>query len=284
LFASAGALAACSLLVNTSDLASGPAPLADASSDGGFAEGAAEGAADSAAEATADAAVDGSALSARYAAAVQADNPIAYLRLEEASGPSAKNETGGPAAVYSAGIAFGVPGAFAGSRAIAMNGSSNGAVTLGNVAGFDVSKPFSLELWYRPDGIDNAFRFLANEFESVDGGLDSFGVYTQSSVGIVAERYVRNVSILGSATAPQPAVFHHLVGTYDGASVTLFVDSVGVAQKADARASASRNPVISFGAYNVDGPTVIGAIDELAVYNTALTSSQVAAHYAASGR
>jgi hypothetical protein len=215
---------------------------------------------------------------------VQADNPISYLRLEETSGPSAKDEAGGPAAVYSAGIAFGVPGAFAGSRAIAMNGSSNGAVTLGNVAGFDVSKPFSLELWYRPDGIDNAFRFLANEFESVDGGLEAFGLYTQSSVGIAAERYVRDVSILGSATAPQPGLFHHLVGTYDGASVTFFVDAVRVAQKADARSSPSRNPVISFGAYNVDGPTVIGAIDELAVYNTALTSIQVAAHYAASGR
>jgi hypothetical protein len=273
-------LGACSLLVNTSDLASGITPGTEAATDG-------EVAADALAEALADAADepdgDGSTLSARYVAAVQADDPVAYLRLEETAGPFAKNETSGAAGAYSPSVHFGVAGAFVGSRAIETDGTSNGSVSLGVIAGFDGSKPFTLELWYRPNGVDQKFRFLASKYESVDGGLESFGVYTQSTPGMVAERYVATVDVLGSGALPTLGVFHHVVGTYDGSFVSLFVDAIRVVHQMDIRSSPSKNPIVSFGAYNVDGDSVNGAIDEVAVYAKALTQAQVSAHYTASG-
>ncbi|MDB4933208.1 MAG: Autotransporter adhesin [Labilithrix sp.] len=277
-------LGACSLLVTTSDLADGTTPGAEAAAaaDG---DAFADAFADAPADATEEPDGDGSTLSARYVAAVLADDPIAYLRLEEATGAQfATNETAGAPGTYGASVHFGVAGAFAGSRAIETDGTSKGAVSLGVIAGLDGSKPFTFELWYRPNAVDQKFRFLASKYESFDGGLESFGVYTQSTAAMVAERYVASVDVLGSVPVPQLGVFHYVVGTYDGSFVSLFVDGVRVVHQTDLRPSPSKNPIVTFGAFNADGDSVNGAIDEVAVYAKALTAAQVAAHYTASGR
>jgi hypothetical protein len=283
---------ACSLLVGTDGLSDGAAALADGAQESSVTPDAVDAPRDTTAppsdasrDADAESDADASPIATAYVAAVLADAPIAYLRLEEAAGAaSAKNEVAGPGGSYSPAAELGVDGAFVGSNGARFDGSPGG-ISLGTSRGFAGHTPFSIELWFRPDANDATFRFLASAYEDVDAGRESFGIYMNTTYGLVAERYVANVAL---ATAPLPAIatgaYHHFVMRYDGATLSLYVDGALAADVSDARASLASAPELVIGAFGGGSASVLGTIDELAVYDKALAAARILAHYHASGR
>lgn len=277
---------ACSLLVDTGGLGDGAPPSTEAGTDDAESSTAADAANRTETSPTdGDAGADGAVAEHAYSLAVRADAPRAYLRLEEQSGAAIAESAvdGGPPGFYAGGITFGVAGAFDGSRGITLAGS-NGGVGLGKALPVSGKTPFSLELWFRPDVNDASYRFLASGYELVDGGRESFGVYTHAIAGLVAERYVADNQENTGIPPLGPGVYRHVVLTYDGASMALYVDGTLASSAADARSARSTAPVITFGAFGNNNASVRGSIDELAVYDKALTAARVLAHYKASGR
>ncbi|MEI2639941.1 MAG: LamG domain-containing protein [Microthrixaceae bacterium] len=73
---------------------------------------------------------------------------------------------------------------------------------------------------------------------------------------------------------------HHLVGTYDGSHVRIFVDGVLSAVQTKTGLLTGSGP-FWIGKNSVHGYPFDGAIDEVAVYDSVLSPTQVTAHYQA---
>ena len=89
-----------------------------------------------------------------------------------------------------------------------------------------------------------------------------------------------------SAAALNDGQWHHLVGSFDGSGMTLYVDGVRVG-----RSAATTTATSYTGYWRVGGDAtwsgaayLKGAIDDVAIYPAALTPTQVLKHYADSGR
>jgi len=95
-------------------------------------------------------------------------------------------------------------------------------------------------------------------------------------------------SVTNGATYPVPVndiggnTWIHLVGTYDGAKWNLYRNGALVASHSAAGALSITNGNWAIGATgNGWGDNYVGNVDEVAIYNKALSASQVAAHYVA---
>ncbi len=67
----------------------------------------------------------------------------------------------------------------------------------------------------------------------------------------------------------------HLAATYDGATLRLFVNGVQVASVARSGAIATSADPLQIGGDPIYGQYFAGRIDEVRVYNTALTAAQI---------
>jgi hypothetical protein len=89
----------------------------------------------------------------------------------------------------------------------------------------------------------------------------------------------------GGATAygplGAPSIYAHYVGTYDGKTATLYVNGSPNTAPTSAFISMAASSFNNIGRGSAGAGTYFpGVIDEVAVYGTALSNSQVLSHYA----
>jgi Concanavalin A-like lectin/glucanases superfamily/Immunoglobulin I-set domain len=212
-----------------------------------------------------------------YAAAVLQDQPVAFWRLGESSGPMVSDWVGGHNGTADAGVGFGVPGA--------LSGSSDTAATF-SASKIDVpfstdlnQGVFSIEFWARVNGGSGTYR---SPLTSRDTGGRGYIFYAGSD-----DHWQFWTGPGGNPwqTIPGPAVvdgeWTHLVGTFDGVTKTFYVNGqlVGSAQ-----VPFNLNTARPFriGAGVTEGPGDLffpGDIDEVAYYNTVLSADRVANHF-----
>ena len=271
-------MVACSLLVESRGLTGARDPLgsADAANDGPGTVTADDAAGDANANA-ADA--DSAPALHPYVQAVLGDGPSLYYRLEETSGPTAKDETGNHPGTYLAGGTRGVPGAFPGS--LALGQAKSGGIDPGDIFDFVGTATFTLEAWFRPDAYDGGYSFLFHHDDGT-GARQSYGIFVQSPTGLVFERYIDNSGRAAQAGLPAVGSWHHIVGVYDGAVLQLYVDGTLAATAGDSRAAKDKQPPLrlGYGYGNGDG-ALRGTLDEVAIYEKALGSDRILAHYQA---
>jgi hypothetical protein len=247
---------------------------------------------------------------APYPVKVLADGPVAYFRLDESSGTTAYDYAGGNNAAYTnvnlgqpgynstasvpsdpgeTSVLFGAGGnnSFAGNVPPYLNfGMTNG----GNAA-------FSVEAWFT----EYVFANGGNAIVALGygNGGEQFVLDSGNGANGTLRFFVRNaagtVSAASSSYAPvNDGKWHHAVGVCDeaGGHVYLYMDGALLASgtitassgilnstfplSIGARESANSNPV------NYDFQ-FIGAIDDVAIYNKALSAAQVLSHYYSSG-
>ncbi len=240
---------------------------------------------DAAAEATSETAAPSSA----YARAVLDDSPVSYWRLEETSGTVARDEMGRHDATYEGNPAFGEPGV--GGRAVLFKGRST-RLTLGDAFRFADRSSFSLECWLKPNAIaSDSARFIVSRRTSTDPEQgyaiyysvmpDSGYVLFERTVDSAPQGYAYSRDLVRDT-------FAHLVATFNGPSQTtrLYVNGVLAEEKASAGAIGDGSGVFAWAnnGRSADSTDFQGALDELAVYDKALSPSQVSAHYAAGTR
>ena len=217
-----------------------------------------------------------------FADAVMASTPIAYWRFGEASGTTALDAAIGHDGTYSAsGITLGVGGLYGGDTGALFDGV-NGRVTVPNDAelGPDFITMEALVRWDAANGFQQ--RILEKSFFA--GGEQA-----SYSLSVMPDGTVRvELRSGGSATAHntiQALTAGHaayVVGTYDGVTVSIYIDGV-LAYTGLATPGALQDGVNPLGIGNQferDRP-FRGVIDELALYDHALTGAQVGQHFAA---
>jgi len=231
-----------------------------------------------------------SAPASPYATAVLADHPIAYWRLGETGGTVAFDSIGGNNGVYNS-VTLSRPGynpldtnAAAGFGP-ALNSYVGGIpisfATLGNAT-------FSVEAWVKGNGQTTDAGIVT---KGTGSGGEQFNLDT--GAGSHAFRFFVRDANSGAAhlangnTGPN-GNWRHLVGVCNesGGVVTLYVDGgvnasgtiapgAGLLNSANAVTIGSRQSFT--GAYD---DQFVGTLDEVAIYDYALTAAQVQAHFA----
>jgi hypothetical protein len=224
-----------------------------------------------------------------YRDAVMFDGPRVYLRFGETHGTTttARDETGQMNGQYSlGGVTLGAPGALVGDpdTALALDGS--GRVTMPAGLDFGGKAPFTVEAWFKTAPTIGMLAFIVDH-EEWPGGRRGWLV-AGGNVNVGLERYVNpstnhSVSIL----LPRDDAWHYLVTIYDGTRSILYVDG---AERAAGGPNGLEVPPTgtpwSIGQQNCacSGNAWVGALDEIAIYDKALSEPRIFAHYRASGR
>jgi hypothetical protein len=227
-----------------------------------------------------------------YQEAVLADNPSIYLRLDETSGAVADNLGSlGSAAdgAYGAGIALGQPGA-AVNTDTSVRLSEGDRVVINN--NFDPSN-YTIEMWVKLDADYTAERNLFSHVTKDWGGSNKDSWVDQlriNSSGYFEHNTVDSGPRLAtSSVQAQAGQWYHLVGVYTSTSATdimqLYINGTLAAQST----GNFNAPVSTPSQWIVGGSTVFqgyynyqpmaGQVDEVAVYDHALSSDQILAHY-----
>lgn len=165
-------------------------------------------------------------------------------------------------------------------------GVSDAHVSVPHHADF-VSSAFSVEFWARlDDATTNEWSTPITKASSGQWG-DGWGFYDRQSSGqftFWVDAYDGAPSPPASAryiSIPRPTAgtYHHYVGTYDGETLSLYVDgALAGSTAAVALTSPSTSPILlGYGGASQTGWP--GAVDEAAYYDTALTADQVLRHY-----
>lgn len=220
------------------------------------------------------------ATAAAYGEAVIGDGPLAYFRFDETAGPTATSTVGGYTGTYEGDFVFGVPGAV-GDTSVAFN-ATNTRIDLGDVFRFPGLLPNTFETWVFSED-DNNTRFV---LQRKGTGGDGYNMYYGADY-LIFVRFVAGTEMSYASIDTGPALGHwqHVVGVFDGLSTQLYVDGSQVASNVGPQASIADQP----GTFVIGDSSpgqfrkVDGRLDEIAIYDYALTAGQVHAHYVASG-
>jgi hypothetical protein len=220
--------------------------------------------------------------STAYTSAVLADAPIGYFRLGESDGTVAANEVpGGPDGRYFGTVLMGVAGALAGDSdtAISLDRATAGYVDVGDSYDAPGLAPFSLEAWVRPPSTpDGDYHEIISKWHEPTGRAGFELLYIGSEVRFAREVNDTMLDTLAAGGLPA-GVYTHVVATYDGAMMRLYFNGTPVGAKASVLTLADNAIAFQIGIGGNAGFT--GELDEVAVYDHALSSTRVMAHFMA---
>ncbi len=219
--------------------------------------------------------------SATYPAVVLGDMPLAYWRLGEQTGSVAHDETGhGNDANYPSTCVLGVPGAIAGDPGTAVQfDGADCVLNAGTAFDFPGQVPFTLEGWVNPSVVDGMYRTMASTLTEPNGVPDEGTyVFIGGSPALVGfERWTAGncVVAVNSPSVPVQGSWSHVVATYDGNLASLYVNGALVGTiDGSGGVPQSSVPLLWGSAFQ-------GRLDEIAVYDHALPSARVTAHWQA---
>lgn len=160
----------------------------------------------------------------------------------------------------------------------------NSVVTLPNSPSLQPgSSQLTLEAWIKPDwSVFNLVDMVINKADQC-GGLRSYTLALDKnfSVGpyqpgvVVFSASVGGDDALSTTTLPQDNVFHHLAGTYDGAMMKVYIDGVLAGQKARTGPIPTTVGAPLIGKQAVCGDRSSAVIDEVKIYNRALSAVEI---------
>jgi hypothetical protein len=218
-----------------------------------------------------------SAPSLGYAAAVMDDEPSAYWRLDEASGLEALDARGRNPGAYRGAPRLGQAGLLPADPADS-SVRFDGVDDRVEVPSSSVLSParVSLEAWIEPTALPRRGRVAVIAGKRGSYLLELSGSRLELAVWL-GRRVLR---LRAPATAIEAGRAAHVVGTYDGSAMRLFVNGARVAAARRTGTVAVDDRPFWIGAAG-GSRAFKGAIDEVAVYPRALAGARIASHYRA---
>jgi hypothetical protein len=280
-------LGACTLLVSTDDLSGGTV-------DGGVTEtGVPE--SDTGSDAPSEANAPDARPPSSYRDLVLSDMPRVYWRMGISNGVTVPDETGGGNVLTLQGSGFGLgqDGAIAGDpdTSISFDGDKSYATALDpRVFDYLDHHPFTIELWARHDSRGGAtYQHLLGDLDNPTGDpktRNGYYLYANQLGGAV------NFSLewdtpgapqgISSSAKVNDNTWAHVCGVFDGQNVRVYVNAAPGAPFLVGMAgiTARASPLI-VGAEDPSGNAFSGRVDEIAIYDTALSPETIAKHAAA---
>jgi hypothetical protein len=228
----------------------------------------------------------GQSLGGNYYKSVLGDNPIGYWRLGETAGTTAADSSGRThTGTYAGtGVTLNQPSSLAGDPdpSVLLAGTSGASGSVSIPAHTDwrpVGGGWSMEAWIRSNpntGTQEIIRL---------GGGD--GWFLRNGGGFLGTLWGMQGGVFPTPTGgviPGPNIWSHVVGTYDGQFIRHYVNGIVVYSVAETRIfGPTSTNAVAIGSQDPSsgGEFFTGNIDEVAVYNYALSPGQVYGHYIA---
>lgn len=209
----------------------------------------------------------------KYGKEVLADGPVAYYRLDDAVGSTSAEDASGNGhhGSASAKVVFGATGAVAGHTAASFDGVSS--VTVGDSFDFAGQAPMSVEAWIWPLADDGGF--LGKGYYEPGTGYDGWFL-AEGSDDLQCIRGGAGV-ILSKLSKTE---YTHVVMTFDGTSLVAYLNGAKAKTTPTTTAVIDHPNPFQLGAVN-EWQSMVGSLDEVALYDKALSPERIAAHYAA---
>ena len=224
-----------------------------------------------------------------YQQMVKRDGAQLYYPLDETSGSIAFNHLGYDDGDLGDGITRGAAGALSGNAASSFNGSATASIANRALApGMDT---FTAEAWFQTTATTGGKILSFGNQRTGNSSNHDRSIYMDNAGRIYFGVYPGRTATLNSAKPYNDGKWHHVAATMSSAGMTLYIDGVRTAQRADVTAGQKYSGYWRVGGDNIGGwpgqPSnynFTGNIDEVAVYPTALSLQMISDHYRASGR
>lgn len=160
-------------------------------------------------------------------------------------------------------------------KALAFDGS-NDYVSVNDSSSLDLTNKMTLEAWVRPTATSGWRTVLMKE----NGSELAYGMYARESTNRPSGwMRVNPTSGSSQSVGATPALttnaWNHLATTYDGASLKLYVNGTLRATKAQTGSMYVSSGPLKFGGNAMWGEFFAGQLDEIRVYNRALTQTEI---------
>jgi hypothetical protein len=207
------------------------------------------------------------------------DHPAAYWRLGDPTSTAVAADTVGTSPGAYSGVSLETAGAVPGDPAATFSGS--GVVSIPAATALDLSTALSIEAWVKPAAAGSN----GGIFEKTIGGNVNTQYLLLMEGGYIEWRgkQAAGTYVTAGGGLLQAGTWSHVVGTYDGSMLRLYVNGAQVGSVAAATLATGSGPAF-IGRLGAEGsnPGILpfnGVIDEVAVYSGALTPTRVLAHY-----
>ena len=194
---------------------------------------------------------------------------VAAYGFDEGSGTTVTDASGNGNTGTVSGATWATAGKY--GKALQFNGTS-AVVTIPDAASLHLTTGMTLEAWVNPSTVNCklARRHLQGQRQLLPRG--HLQPTSQPGAGMIAggsygEAY-------GTATLTTNT-WSFLAATYDGADVRLYVNGTQVASTAHTGTIATSTNPLQIGGDDIYGQNFAGLIDEVRVYNVALTPAQI---------
>jgi hypothetical protein len=212
-----------------------------------------------------------------YASTVLADGAVAHYRLGESSGTAAVDAINGNDGTYQNTPTLGVTGALAGdaNTAVTFASASSEYVNRADAAALDLGDVFTIELWAKRASTGQMV--LVQKGTGTDSG---YQVWINTSHEVRLSDGAGNVVSFHGAVWSDTTDWHHVVFTKNGSTRDAYFDGVEDTGLATNRTLTDNASDLSIASGNGGVNYFDGTLDEVALYDVALTATQVLDHYA----
>ena len=204
---------------------------------------------------------------------------VSWWPLDEAPGTGTSADIiGGLDGTWS-----GDPTAFAGkvNNALAFDGSDS--VIVPQDSTLEPAHDLTVDAWVRADGTPGDFKAIVAKGVQL-GNFASYALYTGPTEGLFFYVTVNNVFTLSPGVDKLDIwddEWHHIAGTYDNAKVRLYVDGVevggGSAKTGDIQYNLPDSNELAIGTHPTETFFFAGDIDEVEIFNVALSQTEIQA-------
>ncbi|MCX6119406.1 MAG: LamG domain-containing protein, partial [Proteobacteria bacterium] len=215
-----------------------------------------------------------------YRDIVLADNPVGYWRLGESSGATALDvSTNGIDGAYIGGTTLGSSSPLLGDldKSVTFNGSS-GYINVPDLTPTKMTGNMSIEAWIKTGNAATEQAVIYNGINpGTNGGLNYYLEIYQAKLcfGVTGNVWSQGTATLNSNT------WYHIAVTYDLSNVRYYIN--GVLDRTVATTAVpswTTNSQFNIGRYYWNNTNFWnGSLDEVALYNVALTDTQILTHY-----
>jgi hypothetical protein len=226
-----------------------------------------------------------------YRDEILADSPVAYWRLGESSGTTAVDQRGLRSGTYVGGPTLGVPGILSSDPDTAVLLNTSQYVTVPDAPALSpeagAAGKLTLEAWVRLSALPSGSP--ASVISKGAAGAYEYALRVQPSGAVEVILWSPGGTTYQAVASPSgavaPGAWYHLAATcQNGVACQVFVNGAlraTITSGWGATLPADKGAPVTIGRRGDNTQMLAGTVDEVAIYSTPLSATQIQEHYAA---